>query len=80
MVNKDSNAMNVDDSSLNNPPKKWLTFTTRELIDRLLLERLSLAGIARATQVSFQWLQTYVNQKYAHVPRSVQVRPKKKGG
>ena len=52
---------------------------TRELIDRLLLERLSLAGIARVMQVSEQWLQTYVNNKYAQVPRSVQVTPKKKG-
>ena len=51
---------------------------TRELIDRLLLERLSLAGIARATQVSEQWLQTYVNEKYAKVPRQVQVSAKKK--
>ena len=50
---------------------------TGELIDRLLLERISLAGIARAVQVSEQWLQTYVNQKYAIVPRSVQVRQKK---
>jgi hypothetical protein len=49
-------------------------------MDRLLLERISLAGIARAVQVSEHWLQTYVNQKYAKVPRSVQVTPKKKGG
>jgi hypothetical protein len=44
-----------------------------------LLERISLAGIARAVQVSEQWVQTYVNEKYAKVPRSVQVTPKKKG-
>ena len=37
----------------------------RELIDRLLLERISLAGIARVVQVSEQWLQSYVNEKYA---------------
>jgi hypothetical protein len=50
------------------------------LIDRLLLERIALAGIARAAQVSEQWLQTYVNEKYAKVPRQVQVTPKKRGG
>jgi hypothetical protein len=38
---------------------------TRALIDRWLLERISLAGIARAAQVSEQWLQTYINEKYA---------------
>ncbi len=44
---------------------------TRELIDRLWLERISLAGIARAIQISQQWFQPYVNEKYAGVPRSV---------
>jgi transposase-like protein len=62
------------------PTKKVIDPATRDLIDRLLLERISLAGIARATQVSEQWLQTYVNEKYAQVPRQVQVTPKKRGG
>jgi transposase-like protein len=61
------------------PQKKVVDPATRELIDRLLLERISLAGIARAVQVSKQWLQSYVNQRYAGVPRSVQVAPKKRG-
>jgi len=60
------------------PTKKVIDQATRELIDRLLLERISLAGIAPAIQVSEQWLQTYVNEKYAKVPRQVQVRPKKR--
>jgi transposase-like protein len=62
------------------PSKKVINQATRELIDRLLLERISLAGIARAAQVSEQWLQTYVNEKYAKVPRQVLVTPKKRGG
>ena len=61
------------------PQKKRIDQAKRELIERLLLERISLAGIARAVQVSEQWLQTYVNEKYAKVPRSVQVTPKKRG-
>jgi transposase-like protein len=60
--------------------KKVIDSATRELIDRLLLERISLAGIARVAQVSEQWLQNYVNEKYAKVPRNVQVTPKKRGG
>jgi len=59
--------------------KKVVDSATRELIDRLLLERISLAGIARVAQVSEQWLQNYVNEKYAFVPRNVQVAPKKRG-
>ncbi len=62
------------------PTKKVIGQGTRGLIDRLLLERISLAGIARAVQVSEQWLQSYVNEKYAQVPRQVQVSPKKRGG
>jgi len=62
------------------PTKKVIDQATRELIDRLLLEHISLAGLARAAQVSEQWLQTYVNEKDAKVPRQVQVTPKKRGG
>ena len=58
-------------NSLNIRIHKVIEQETRELIDRLLLERISLAGIARAILISQQWLQTYVNEKYAGVPRSV---------
>ena len=53
---------------------------TRELIDKLLLEKLPLAGIARVTGVSEQWLQTYVNAKYEAITKVVEVWPKKRGG
>jgi len=48
------------------------------LIDRLLLGRISLAGIARAVGVSESWLQGYVNERYAHTPRHVIVKKKPK--
>jgi IS1 family transposase len=51
---------------------------TKGIIDRLLLEKLSLAGIARALQISELWVQQYVNQKYKRVEREVLVRPKLK--
>lgn len=47
------------------------------MIDRLLLEKLPLAGIARAVQVSETWLQAYVNDKYTQVERQVKVAAKK---
>ncbi|MEO0687300.1 MAG: IS1 family transposase [Cyanobacteria bacterium J06649_11] len=62
-----------------NPEKITINQAKRELIDRLLLERISLAGIARAVKVSDRWLQTYVNEKYAIVPREINVTQKKKG-
>ena len=49
------------------------------LIDRLLLEKISLAGIVRATGVSERWLQYYVNKKLGAVKREVEVKSKKKG-
>ena len=63
---------------IENPQKKVIDQITRELIDRLLLERISLAGIARATKVSEQWLQTYVNLKYACVEKTLKVQAQKK--
>jgi transposase-like protein len=63
---------------IENPTKKVIDQSTRDLIDRLLLERISLAGIARVAQVSEPWLQNYVNEKYAQVPCRVQVTPKKR--
>ncbi|WP_159789325.1 IS1/IS1595 family N-terminal zinc-binding domain-containing protein [Sodalinema gerasimenkoae] len=62
-----------------NPTNKVIDTPTRELIDRLLLERIPMAGIARAVQVSEQWLQDYVNCKAAQTHRQVAVSPKKKG-
>ena len=50
----------------------------RAIIDRLLLEKIPLAAIARAMQVSEQWLQSYVNANYATVLQEVKVSPKPK--
>lgn len=52
-----------------NPTNKVIDAQTKELIDKLLLERISLAGIARVTGVSKKWLQDYVNDKYASIER-----------
>lgn len=57
-------------------PKDKNTF---KLVDLLLLEKLSLAGMARAARVSKSWLQTYVNDVYADMPQTAVVMPKAKG-
>ena len=61
-----------------NPTKVTISDETKAFIDRLLWERISLAGIARVAQVSEKWLQNYVNQKYAQIPGQVKVSVKKK--
>src|SRR6478672_642697 len=60
------------------PQNKIIDPATKMLIDKLLLEKIPLAGIARVTGVSEPWLQHYVNQKYQAVPRQVNVRAKKR--
>jgi insertion element IS1 protein InsB len=60
---------------------QWMRVSneTKVLIDKLLLEKISLAGIARVVGVSEPWLQAYVNAKYASVPRTAQVSAKTRG-
>lgn len=53
---------------------------TKALVDKLLLERISLAGIVRATGVSARWLQYYVNAKYASMPQVADVPAQKNVG
>lgn len=58
------------------PTRQPIDEASRNLIDKLLLERLALAAIARVTGVSKRWLQMYVNQKYYHIPQQVEVEKK----
>ncbi len=62
-----------------NPTKTTVSLETKQLIDRLLLERISLRGIARVTQVSWSWLQDYVNPRLRRTPRQVEVSGKPPG-
>ena len=60
-----------------NPQHRVISDETKSLIDKLLLEKLSLAGIARVTDVSERWLQIYVNELYQEVPRQAEIRGQK---
>ena len=62
-----------------NPTRDPIADESRELIDKLLQERLALAGIARVTGVCERWLQMYLHQKYYQTPRQVEVSQKKEG-
>ena len=61
-----------------NPQHQLIGEATKALIERLLLERMSLAGIVRVTGVSARWLQYYVNAKYASQPQVTDVPAQKK--
>ena len=58
------------------PQWKPKSTDSKAMIDRLLLEKIPLAGIARAMQISEAWLQRYVNAFYQRVPQQVEVMPK----
>lgn len=62
-----------------NPSNKSIYLDTKLLIDKLLLERISLRGIVRSTGVSLAWLQNYVNNKFSRIPQQVNVSEKSKG-
>jgi IS1 family transposase/transposase-like protein len=59
-----------------NPNNKSIDKHTLDYIDKMLLEKIPLAGISRVTSVSKKWLQDYVNTKYASVPQQVKVSSK----
>ena len=64
-----------------NPTNKTVSDETKQLIDQLLLERISLREIARVTGVICSWLQNYVNVStsrfgWAH-RRSLDVDPER---
>jgi len=61
-----------------NPANVPVSKEKKELINRLLLEKISLAGIARSVCVSETWLQSYVNSHYHGIKRQVDVISKKK--
>ena len=61
---------------IENPTKKIITQETIEMIDRLLLEKLPLAGIMRVTGVSKKWLQKYANKEYESIPKKVELKKK----
>ena len=47
-----------------NPKRQPITAERKQLVNNLLLERLSLRGVARATGISRSWLQEHVNDLY----------------
>ena len=61
------------------PAKYSVSPETKQLIDKLLLERISLRGMTRVTGVSLSWLQSYVNQKLGSIPQQIKVSEKPKG-
>ncbi|MBF0224172.1 MAG: IS1 family transposase [Desulfobacterales bacterium] len=54
-----------------NPTNKIIPKETWNLVDKLLLERIPIAGISRVTGISEPWLQKYINEKYENIPQKL---------
>lgn len=52
-----------------NPQNKRISAAEWRIVDNLLLERISLAGIARAVSISKRWIQEYVKKKRNEVKK-----------
>ena len=59
------------------PTKKTIGPETWALVDKLLLEKIPIAGISRVTGISEPWLQQYVNKKYEGIEKKIGTVKKK---
>ena len=59
-----------------NPPNKRIPKQLLDMANKLLLEKIQIAGISRVTEISEPWLQQYINQKYEHVPKQIDISKK----
>ena len=60
------------------PKNKLIPKETWELVNKLLLEKIPIAGISRVTGISEVWLQKYVNKKYTSIKKEFDEPIKKK--
>lgn len=58
-----------------NPKPIIISTEKRELVKKLLLERVSLRGICRAVGISMQWLLEFIAETYDQLPDHLNVRP-----
>src|SRR6185369_12108644 len=58
-----------------NPENSVITEEQRVLLERLLLERISLRGICRAVGVGLQWLLQFMSAQFQAAPEDLQAKP-----
>ena len=46
------------------------------MVDKLLLEKIPIAGISTGTEISEPWLRQYINRKYEHAPQQIDISKK----
>ena len=71
MANRNMRTKTVADSLSTILKTKAFLNTIWDMVDKLLLEKIQIAGISRVTGISEPWLQRYINRKYARVPHAI---------
>ena len=63
---------------IENPKKKRISEEKKRMIDKMLLEKISLRGIHRVTGIALSWIQNYVNARYRQLepPQSLVIKKK----
>ena len=56
---------------IDNPQNKSIPQHLWDMLDKLLFEKIPIAGISRVTGISEPWLQRYINRKCARVPHAI---------
>ncbi len=56
-----------------NPTNKIIPDATWDTVDKLLLEKIPIAGISRVTGISEPWLQKYINEHYENIPKKISI-------
>ena len=62
---------------IENPQNKIIPPATWDIVDKLLLEKIPIAGISRVTDISEPWLQNYINKKYKQTLKKNKIVKKK---
>ena len=57
---------------LENPDIREITDEKKELVKRMLSEKISPAGICRVLGISQRWLQSYVDEIYQHIEKKIE--------
>jgi transposase-like protein len=60
-----------------NPQNKIIPRETWDIVDKLLPEKILIAGISRVTDISEPWLQKYINEKYEDTPEEIDITKKR---
>lgn len=60
-----------------NPRNKIIPKEDWDRVEKLLLEKIPIAGISRVTGISEPRLQRYINKKYEDIPKKVEINKKK---